>query len=147
MKYYKVILLSFLSVLFLTTSCSKEQGCTDSDAINFNSLAEEDDNSCQYEGRVVFWYNQECANGLVSDLATSLTYYVDGQTVGSSSTSVYWTGEPDCGQDASITVTKDLGNVKTQSFSYSVVDQTGFEYWSGTINFNANTCTSLELEW
>ncbi|MGB2458665.1 MAG: hypothetical protein ACPIA4_06475, partial [Flavobacteriales bacterium] len=60
---------------------------------------------------------------------------------------VYWTGAPDCGQDASVTVTKDLGNVKTQSYSYSVVDQTGFEYWTETINFNANTCTSLELEW
>ena len=147
MKFNKFILLGFLSVLFLATSCSKEQGCTDSDAVNFNSLAEEDDNSCQYEGRIVFWYNQSCADGLIGDGATSLTYSVDGQTVGSSASNVYWTGAPDCGQDASVTVTKDLGNVKTQSYSYSVVDQTGFEYWTGTINFNANTCTSLELEW
>tara|TARA_Y100000385_G_scaffold247047_1_gene266791 strand:- start:1470 stop:1637 length:168 start_codon:yes stop_codon:yes gene_type:complete len=55
MNFNKLILLSFLSVLFLATCCSKEQGCMDSDAVNFNSLAEEDDNSCQYEGRIVFW--------------------------------------------------------------------------------------------
>jgi hypothetical protein len=51
----------------------------------------------------------------------------------------YWTGATDYGQDASVTVTKDLGNVKTQSYSYIVVDQTGLECWTGTINFNANT--------
>jgi|TARA_B110000459_G_C16526300_1_gene455020 hypothetical protein len=147
MKFNKLILFGFLSSVFLISSCSKEQGCMDSDAVNFNLLAEEDDNSCQYEGKVVFWYGQTSANGLISDGAISLSYNVDGQNVGSSASNVYWTGAPDCGQDASLTVTKDLGNVKTQSYSYNVVDQDGFEYWTGTINFNANTCTSLELEW
>jgi hypothetical protein len=60
---------------------------------------------------------------------------------------VYWTAAPNCGDNASITVTKDLGGVKTQSYSYSVKDQTGFEYWSGTLNFNANTCFATELTW
>ena len=81
------------------------------------------------------------------DDATTLTYYVDGQIVGSGASNIFWTGAPECGQDGSVTITKDLGSVKTQSYTYSVLDQTGWEYWSGVFNFNANTCTGVELTW
>ena len=138
---------AFSATTVLTTSCSKEQGCTDPDSKNYSATAEEDDGSCAYEGSAVFWYNETAANGLVDDGATSLTYYVDGKIVGSSASNVFWTGSPDCGQNSSVSITKDLGNVKTQAYSYSVKDQTGFEYWSGTLNFNANTCFAIELSW
>ena len=128
------------------TSCKKE-GCTDPDSTTYNPDAKKDDGTCQYEGETVFWYGQTASDGLIADGATNLTFYVDGQVVGSTATSVYWTAAPNCGDNASITVTKDLGGVKTQSYSYSVKDQTGFEYWSGTLNFNANTCFATELTW
>jgi len=128
------------------TSCKKE-GCTDPDSTTYNPDATKDDWTCQYEGETVFWYGQTASDGLIADGATNLTFYVDGQVVGSTATSVYWTAAPNCGDNASITVTKDLGGVKTQSYSYSVKDQTGFEYWSGTLNFNANTCFATELTW
>ena len=136
----------FSAATMFTTSCSKEQGCTDPDSKNYSETAEEDDGSCAYEGKAVFWYDEEVATLLVDDDAVSLTYYVDGKIVGSSSANIYWVSAPDCGQDGSVTVTKDLGNVKTQSYSYSVKDQTDYEYWSGTLNFNANTCTAVELD-
>ncbi|HIA35839.1 MAG TPA: hypothetical protein EYM84_06840 [Flavobacteriales bacterium] len=128
------------------TSCKKE-GCTDLDSTTYNSSAKKDDGTCQFEGRSVFWYGLTASDGLVNDGATNLTFYVDGQVVGSTATSVYWTASPDCGVNASITVTKDLGGVKTQSYSYRVIDQSGFEYWGGTLNFNANTCFGTELTW
>ena len=135
------------SITILTSSCSKEKGCKDPDSINYNADAEEDDGSCEYEGRVVFWFNQATADSLLADDATSLTYYVDGTIVGSSATSVYWTGAPDCGQDGSVTVTKNLGSVKNKTYTYSVKDQTGFEYWTNTVNFTANTCLATQLTW
>jgi hypothetical protein len=144
MKKLNLFIITLFSLAILT-ACSKEMGCTDIDSVDYDSLAEEDDGSCTYEGNAVLWYNQAAATGLVNDGATSLTYYVDGQIVGSSAASVYWTSSPDCSQNGSVTITENLGNVKTQAYTYSVRDQTGFEYWNGIINFNANTCLKLQL--
>jgi len=141
----KTVLIFAISLTALS-SCKKE-GCIDADATNYNADAKKDDGTCSYEGNVVIWYGETAANALVADGATSLTYYVDGAIVGSSAANIYWTGAPDCGANASITVTEDLGGVKTQSIQYSVKDQTGFEYWTGNLNFNANECKAVELTW
>ena len=138
-----------LSVLFLAsistiTSCRKE-GCTDPDSINYSADAKKDNGTCEYEGKEVFWYNEATADSLLANGAISLTYYVDGQVVGSSAASVYWTAAPNCDQSGSVTVKKALGSVKNKSYSYSIKDQRGFEFWSGVSNYTANTCTKRQL--
>ncbi len=145
MKRVNQLLLGLIILGAATMSSCKKKGCTDLDSTNYNSKAKKDDGTCQYEGATVFWYGQATADSLIVDGATNLTFYVDGQVVGSTATTVYWTGPPNCGDNASITVTKNLAGVKTQSYSYSIKDQTGFEYWRGTINFNANTCVDTKL--
>jgi len=140
----KVILGLLVLGTTVMTSCKKE-GCTDPDSTTYNADAKKDDGTCNFQGEVVFWYGQDASDFLVNDGATTLTFYVDGEIVGSTAASVYWTASPTCGSNASITVTKNLGGVKTQSYSYRVEDQTGWEYYNGTLNFNANSCFALEL--
>jgi hypothetical protein len=133
-----------------TGSCKKDnkiKGCMDKDSQNYDPTAQEDNGSCLYEGQVVFWYSQTASAGLIADGATALTFYLNSQVIGSSAASVYWTTAPDCGQNGSITVTEDLGKVKTHAYSLSVKDQTGHEYWTGTVNVDANTCTLYQLTW
>ncbi|NOQ75741.1 MAG: hypothetical protein GQ574_27285 [Crocinitomix sp.] len=141
----KTLLLS-ISILSISLMSCKKEGCTDFDATNYDADAKKENGTCIFEGSNVFWYDEDVATFLVSDDAVSLFYYVNDQLIGSSAAGVYWTSAPDCGQDASITVTKNLGNIKTQSFSYEVIDQSGWTYWSGTLNFNANTCITVELD-
>lgn len=142
----------FLSLIGLsvTESCKKDnkiKGCTDKDSQNYDPNAQENDGSCLYQGLVVFWYDATASAGLIADGATALTFYLNGQVVGSSAASVYWAAAPVCGDNGSITVTEDLGSVKTYAYTLSVKDQTQFEYWNATVNFDANTCTQFHLLW
>jgi len=119
----------------------------DKDSQNYSSTAQEDDGSCIYSGQVVFWFDQTASAGLIADGATSLIFSLNNMVIDTRVTSIYWTTAPLCGDNGSITVTKDLGKVKTLAYSLSVKDQTGFEYWKTTVNFDANTCTQFQLAW
>lgn len=142
----KTSLLLLTGLTFLTLFSCKKLGCSDIDAINYDSeVKPKNSSNCQYSGEVVFWHGQAVAEFLISDGATGLFYYVNGEMVGSASASTYWTGRPDCGANGSVTVTKELGAVKNKTYSYSIIDQTGYEYASGVVNFTANTCQSVEL--
>jgi hypothetical protein len=148
-----IVFLIFISVIAgiaLTDSCKKDtriRGCVDKDAKNYNSSAQVDDGSCTYEGYMIVWYDSTASAGLIKDGATALTFTLDGQVIGSSATSVFWTAAPDCGQNGSITVTEQLGHAKSQTFTLSVKDQTGFEYWNAQPIIKANTCLMFELTW
>ena len=130
---------------FTFTNCSKS-GCTDPDSVNYDPDAKKDDGSCAYEGKNVFWYGQATADSLASLGVSSLVFYIDKDIAGSTSASVYWTKAQDCGSEGSITVTKNLGDSKSKSYPYRVIDAgTDAELWKGTVEFKANTCTAVEL--
>lgn len=141
----KTLATGIVATMLLFTGCAKK-GCTDKDATNYDSKAKKDDATCKYEGNVVFWQAKKNADTLVANGATALTYYVDGSIAGSSAASIYFTGAPNCGQNGPVTVKKDLGSDKTKSYSFSVKDQTNFEWYKGTLQFSGNTCTAYQLQ-
>jgi hypothetical protein len=141
----KVVLVGAIALLSLA-SCSKEKGCTDPSSINYSASAEENDNSCAYEGNVIFYYDQSVASTLVDEGYADLTYYINNELVGSSSSSVYFPGSvaPSCDVQGLVKVKKSLGSVKTLTYTYSVKSN-GDELWSGSVAVNANTCHSIQL--
>ena len=60
-RLFNVLL--FIFSIALLQSCAKE-GCTDVDAVNYDSYADKNDGSCTFEGSVVFWYDAETADSL-----------------------------------------------------------------------------------
>lgn len=144
-KMKNLILLTILScTLALSTGC-RRSGCTDPDSINYDDKAKTNDNSCEYEGDVVFWYGKAAADRNVADGITALTFYLDGQLVGSTAGDVYWTSSPNCGSSGSISATKKLGFSKEKSYKYEVKDQDGNIVWSNNITLTGNKCQPIEL--
>jgi len=138
----------FSAAMILNSGCTKKEGCTDADASNYDTEADKScSGCCTYKGTSVIWYGKTTADGLVNDGSSSLTYYVDNQIVGSSAANIYYTSSPNCGQNGTITIEKDLGNSKQKSFSYKVVDDADDIIWEGTLEFDATKCTAYELTW
>lgn len=139
-------LLMLLSFTVGTVGCSKKEGCTDPESKNYDPDAKKSNNSCKYEGSVVFWYKQSVSEGLIDDDITSLAFYIDGKLIGSSSASVYFNSIPECNTSNAVKYTADLGGSKSKSVIYQVKDPVdGFLVWEGTLTLKANTCIQLEL--
>ncbi|MDB4533548.1 hypothetical protein N9242_01655 [Vicingaceae bacterium] len=119
-----------------TTSCSKEEGCTDSTALNYQSDADEDDGSCNYNGDVSFWqYN---GDGLAS---TSVTIAGETKSITVDMTST--SGPSSC--------TSSSGNANftlpSGTHSYTASESGGANTtWSGSITINPNGCTKWRLK-
>ena len=143
-----IVCLFLIGIVSVFNSCSKDKvkGCMDTDSKNYSSSAEEDDGSCMYEGSVIFWFNEAASDSLSTYDAITLYYYIDGVEVGSSNVYTYYDVAPDCDQAGTVTVTKDLGTLKSKSFTYSIKDQDGNEWLSDIVTFKANFCTKIQLE-
>lgn len=139
------LILGAAAVLLASLNGCQTEGCTNPDALNYDSAADIDDGDCSYEGELVFWYNAATSAEVLDFYGESLIFYVNGQLIGSTSSSVYWTGAPDCGQNASITYTGNWRSNRSKSVSYEVWDEDGYLWWSGSITLDGNTCTSLQL--
>lgn len=147
MKKVKMIIIGTIVGSMFFSACKKEEGCISPDATNFNNTAEVDDGSCTYSSEVVFWWDESTATSAINDGSNSYSIYINNALQTSSSSSVYWTSSPDCGSNGSLTLSYSLGGDKSKTATYKVIDQDDIELWSGSINFNANTCLEQELVW
>jgi hypothetical protein len=167
MKKSKLFIAAFITICTITISISsckkaKVKGCMDSDSINYNASAEEDDGSCSYKAAVNFWYNQATSTSMTSSSGgygypiSTMTYYVNGKVIGSSAATVYNTSEPACGGGAAH-ASFTLGSAKTATYSYYIIvdsptgssqgQDTTYTLYSGSVPLNAhNSCLSIQLQ-
>ncbi len=144
MKNAGKLMLGVMVLGALTLTSCKKEGCTDPKAVNYSSSSKTDDGSCSYEATTTFWYGEATSQSLVADGVTKLTYYIDYEKVGESEADVFWTGQPECGQSGTVTVSTVLID-PSETHVYSVEDQNGIEQWKGNIDLDANTCLNVEL--
>ncbi len=136
-------------VLFITMisiySCNK-QGCTDSDSINFDNKAKQDDSTCSYESKIVFWYDSDFTNILNSKNVTSLAFIVDGKEIATSSINKNHLSAPNCNQSGIIIGKINLNELKLVSYKYQVKDNFGEIIVEKEIDFLANICQVIKVE-
>jgi hypothetical protein len=118
-----IFLLLFLTILF---ACAKDE-------------------PSNYTGSIVIWNSQTGSEFYINDGAISLTVYFDNTIVGSLAASVYNTSAPDCDNTNGITIKKDLGPLKSKSFSVKIIDQTNHVYIDQQVTLESNTCISFEI--
>ena len=143
MKNYIVFSL-ILSSLILT-SCRKKE-CTDPDSLHYENNAKTDNSKCEYEGSLVLWYGQNVSEFLIHNNVSKLNFYLNEELIGSNDAISFRVSYPDCNDfENAVKVTKRLGDVKTNSFEFSVKSQNNIEIWNTSVNINGNVCSIMEL--
>ena len=145
--FYTILLISPLLFIY---SCEKDvNGCTNSNATNYSSEANIDNNSCEFEATVMINKTELTAeiNALLG--VTLARYYVNGEYIGEMNGLSYFITPPDCDFYNNIPSTKiNLGNNTVGSFEFSTIYyMNGQSASSGpyTYSINANECKTINV--
>ncbi len=124
MKKVSLFFLALSAFLLLTTmsSCKKDTSAT-----------------------VFFWQNEQDAADAAAFSVDVLKFYIDGEYVGSSAASEYFTSAPSCSSSSGGKHVVDMGGNDSKTIKWSVKDEDGFEWNSGTIVLNDGDCATTYL--
>lgn len=143
MKLFKKI--SMLSIVVLSLYSCEKPGCTDVDAINYSESAKKDDGSCLYKEKLIFWQDQTTSQAVQNAGITGLYIYVDGQLIGSTLATNYWTGTPSCSQSGNVNTEIDMGNQIVKTISYEIKDNNGNSLVSDTYTMISGDCNIIQM--
>ena len=102
------ILSTAIITLGLLSSCNRE-GCSNEDAMNYDSKARLDDGSCQYQGQGVIWWPQGVSDNMEEDGLKEVNEHVDGQFIQTEMANEFWPSQPDCSNGTAVSFTQDKG--------------------------------------
>ena len=132
MKLTRILAIGVVATSMLFTSCKKEEGCTDGNAINYEEDAEEDDGSCEYKGKITFWTDEDKGCG-------EIKIKMGGEVVGTLSNYSTNGVAPECGDTGWVTLELEPG-----TYSYNAVYLCGS--WSNTFTIKSNGCHTELLD-
>ena len=114
--------------------------------MNYSSEAEKDDESCRYNGKVLFWFNSVTATDLVNASIPSVDFYIDDVMLGSVSMTQFSVSVPVCGGSDGFTGSVDTGTSTSISKSYAIKEAgTSTIIQSGVVLVESPTCNTIEL--
>ncbi|MFO7863383.1 MAG: hypothetical protein R6U85_05240 [Salinivirgaceae bacterium] len=117
-------------------SCEYIYGCTDYNADNYESDAGMDDGSCIYSGDITFWISSDLGVGYID-------VYFRGIYRGFIS-DYFSYGAPDCGESGAVTASYLW--VSPGEYSWSAESRSGGYTWSGSIDIPTGyDCYTMEL--
>lgn len=145
MKNAQISFLVLAFGLLALTGC-REEGCTDPEALNFSNDAGKDDGSCEYQGDLVFWFDEPYSNFIQSLNVTQLRFFVADNFVGTLEASSFLSAQPNCGDPGALTVTLETGRMKDRNFLYRVENQDGAFLTEGLQSVRANECRVKRID-
>lgn len=145
MKTIKLLTLGlFISGAMLVSSCKKE-GCTNPSAENYDPKAKVSDLSCTYTAEVVFWFNEATSQALNAGGVTKLNFLLNGESIGTSGTDMFWEEAPKCGAGGTIKFARTLEKASFEPFYYTVLDSEETELFSGITQLDIDSCRVIQL--
>jgi hypothetical protein len=139
-------LAALLFTLLSISSCStKKQGCTNTDAINYDVTAEEDDGSCTYAADVVFWISEATSDTYLANSVNTLSVYIDGALIGTLTTINYSSSAPACNSGEGLSSEVSLGSDASKQFNLEVKDESDNLLHNATITVEARDCKTVEI--
>ncbi|MEY4991293.1 MAG: hypothetical protein RI948_159 [Bacteroidota bacterium] len=137
--------LAFSSALALGVFSCAKPGCTDPNAVNYSASAKKDDYSCVYKEKLIFWQNLATSQLVQNAGITGLYIYVDGQLVGSTLATNYWTGQPSCEQSGNVNTEIDMGSLDSKLIEYEIKDNNGNVLVSDFYIMTAGDCNFIQM--
>jgi hypothetical protein len=125
-----------LTALVVISSCKKD-GCTDSTAINYNSKANVNNGTCQYDGSAVFYVSN---NGPAITVTITNGTTVTSQQATISQGAIFNSSTVSCGATGCATFTSlPVGN-------YTYAASSALFNWTGTFVVGSQQCTNVMLQ-
>ncbi len=137
----KSIILLILCMLFVIAACNRK-GCMDNKADNFNPNAKEENNSCKYTARLVFWSDEHGGSRFSNAGSHTLKYYANDKHVATAPTNIFWPLPPACGEVNATTAEFQMES-STQSVTFKAIDNFEKEMWSEEKIITAGSCNTI----
>ncbi|MBL4667852.1 MAG: hypothetical protein JKY30_01140 [Flavobacteriales bacterium] len=136
MKKVKQLLIAITIGFFAitTTSCSKEEGCTDITATNYDSEAGEDDGSCTFNGKVTFWQYS-------GDSFNTTTVTVNGTTKSITEDITTTSGPSECSTSGTA-----IFEFPTGTYTYTASESGTNNTWTSSFEITKNGCHKRRLK-